>query len=148
MGNRLFMLLVLPFLLFYAWPVQAAEKEERTWQDEAIYFIMVDRFNNMDPTNDKGVNVNDPKGYFGGDLKGVTAKLDYIKEMGFTAIWLTPIFENMPGGYHGYWIKDFYRVDPHFGTLDDLKTLVKEAHKRHMKVILDFVANHVGYDHP
>lgn len=70
MGNRLFMLLVLPFLLFYAMPAAAAEKEERTWQDEAIYFIMVDRFNNMDPTNDQNVNVNDPKGYFGGDLKG------------------------------------------------------------------------------
>lgn len=148
MGNRLFMLLVLPFLLFYAMPAAAAEKEERTWQDEAIYFIMVDRFNNMDPTNDQNVNVNDPKGYFGGDLKGVTAKLDYIKEMGFTAIWLTPIFKNMPGGYHGYWIEDFYEVDPHFGTLGDLKTLVKEAHKRDMKVILDFVANHVGYNHP
>ncbi len=54
----------------------------------------------------------------------------------------------MPGGYHGYWIEDFYQVDPHFGTLGDLKTLVKEAHKRDMKVILDFVANHVGYNHP
>jgi alpha-amylase len=148
MGNRIFALFVLPFLLFYAFPVQAAEKEERTWKDEAIYFIMVDRFNNMDPTNDEDVNVNDPKGYHGGDLKGVTAKLDYIKDMGFTAIWLTPIFKNEPGGYHGYWIQDFYQVDPHFGTMEDLKKLVKEAHKRDMKVILDFVANHIGYHHP
>lgn len=148
MGNRLLALFILPFLLFYAFPVQAAEKEERTWQDEAIYFIMVDRFNNMDPSNDYDVNVNDPKGYFGGDLKGVTAKLDYIKDMGFTAIWLTPVFKNEPGGYHGYWIQDFYKVDPHFGTMEDLKTLVKEAHKRDMKVILDFVANHTGYHHP
>jgi alpha-amylase len=106
------------------------------------------RFNNMDPSNDYDVNVNDPKGYFDGDLKGVTAKLDYTKEMGFTAIWLTPIFKNEPGGYHGYWIQDFYKVDPHFGTMEDLKTLVKEAHKRGMKVILDFVANHTGYHHP
>jgi alpha-amylase len=148
MGNRVLALFMLPFLLFYAFPVQAAEKEERTWQDEAIYFIMVDRFNNMDPRNDYDVNINDPKGYFGGDLKGVTAKLDYIKDMGFTAILLTPIFKNEPGGYHGYWVEDFYKVDPHFGTMEDLKTLVKEAHKRGMKVILDFVANHTGYHHP
>lgn len=148
MGKRVLTLLLLPFLLFYAFPVQAAEKEERNWQDEAIYFIMVDRFNNMDPTNDQDVNVNDPKAYHGGDLKGVTAKLDYIKEMGFTAIWLTPIFQNEPGGYHGYWISDFYKVDPHFGTLSDLKRLVKEAHKRDMKVILDFVVNHTGPHHP
>nr|QKQ15316.1 amylase [Geobacillus sp.] len=148
MGNRLFMLLVLPFLLFYAMPAAAAEKEERTWEDEAIYFIMVDRFNNMDPTNDQNVNVNDPKGYFGGDLKGVTAKLDYIKEMGFTALWVTPIFKNMPGGYHGYWIEEFYQVHPHFGTLGDLKKLPKKTHKRDMKGILEFVANHGGYNHP
>ena len=72
MGNRVFALFILPFLLFYAFPVQAAEKEERAWQDEAIYFVMVDRFNNMDPANDQDVNVNDPKGYHGGDLKGVS----------------------------------------------------------------------------
>lgn len=129
-------------------PAYAQTGDKRTWQDESIYFIMVDRFNNMDPTNDQGVNVNDPRGYFGGDLKGVTAKLDYIKDMGFTAIWLTPIFKNEPGGYHGYWITDFYEVDPHFGTLADLKKLVKEAHKRDMKVILDFVVNHTGPNHP
>ncbi|WP_199426421.1 alpha-amylase family glycosyl hydrolase [Thermaerobacillus caldiproteolyticus] len=148
MGKRALALFVLPFLLFYALPVQAAEKEERLWQDEAIYFLMVDRFNNMDPTNDKDVNVNDPRAYHGGDLKGVIDKLDYIKDMGLTAIWLTPIFQNEPGGYHGYWISDFYKVDKHFGTLSDLKTLVKEAHKRDMKVILDLVVNHTGYHHP
>lgn len=134
------------FVLVIALPAQAAD--QRTWQDESIYFIMVDRFNNGNPQNDQDVNVNDPKAYHGGDLQGIIDKLDYIKSMGFTAIWLTPIFQNEPGGYHGYWISDFYKVDPHFGTLQDVKRLVKEAHKRDMKVILDFVVNHTGPHHP
>jgi len=149
MGKRLLSLLILPFLLFYCTPVQAAvEKEERKWQDESIYFIMIDRFNNGDSSNDYNVNVKDPKAYHGGDFKGITLQLDYIKEMGFTAIWLTPIFKNEPGGYHGYWIEDFYDVEEHFGTLKDFKELVREAHKRDMKVIVDMVVNHTGYNHP
>lgn len=68
---------------------------------------MVDRFNNMDPTNDQDVNVNDPKGYHGGDLKGVTAKLDYIKDMGFTAIWLTPILKMNRAAIMGIGFKTF-----------------------------------------
>lgn len=148
MRKRIFTLFLIPFLLFYALPVQAVEKEERKWQDESIYFIMVDRFNNGDSSNDFDVDLNDPKAYQGGDLKGITKKLDYIKDMGFTAIWLTPIFQNDPKGYHGYWINDFYKVDKHFGSLDDFKTLVKEAHKRDMKVILDFVVNHTGTQSP
>lgn len=68
--------------------------------------------------------------------------------MGFTAIWLTPVFDNEEKGYHGYWINDFYKTEEHFGTIEEFKTLVKEAHKRDMKVILDFVVNHVGPKHP
>lgn len=139
-------LLAFVFLFSFALPTSA--KTERTWQDERMYFIMVDRFNNGNPKNDYEVNVHDPKAYHGGDLQGIIDKLDYIKEMGFTAIWLTPIFANEKGGYHGYWIEDFYKVEEHFGTLDDFKRLVKEAHKRDMKVILDFVVNHTGYNHP
>ncbi|MGJ7034395.1 alpha-amylase family glycosyl hydrolase [Anoxybacillus eryuanensis] len=139
-------LLAFVFLFSFALPTSA--KTERTWQDERVYFIMVDRFNNGNPKNDYEVNVHDPKAYHGGDLQGIIDKLDYIKEMGFTAIWLTPIFANEKGGYHGYWIEDFYKVEEHFGTLDDFKRLVKEAHKRDMKVILDFVVNHTGYNHP
>ena len=116
-------------------------------QDEVIYMIMVDRFNNGDTSNDKDANINDPLAYHGGDFKGITEKLDYIKEMGFTAIWLTPIFENMDNGYHGYWIKDFYQTNPYFGSMEEFKTLVEEAHKRDIKVILDFVVNHVGPNH-
>ncbi|KFZ43795.1 alpha-amlyase [Anoxybacillus flavithermus] len=139
---------LLVFILLLSVTTPASAKTERTWQDERIYFIMVDRFNNGNPKNDYEVNVHDPKAYHGGDLQGIIDKLDYIKGMGFTAIWLTPIFANEKGGYHGYWIEDFYKVEEHFGTLDDFKRLVKEAHKRDMKVILDFVVNHTGYNHP
>lgn len=148
MCKRVVKLLLIPFLLFYAFPVSAVEKEERTWQDEMIYFLMVDRFHNGDPSNDFEVNTKDPKAYHGGDIKGVMDKLDYIDEMGFTAIWLTPIFDNEEGGYHGYWINDFKKVDEHFGTMEDFQKLVDEAHKRDIKVILDFVVNHTGYQHP
>jgi alpha-amylase len=148
MRKQFISFLAMFFLLSFALPTQAEEKRERKWQDESVYFIMVDRFNNGNPKNDYEVNVKDPKAYHGGDLQGIIDKLDYIKEMGFTAIWLTPVFANEKGGYHGYWIEDFYKVEEHFGTLEDLKRLVKEAHKRDMKVILDFVVNHTGYHHP
>ena len=148
MRKRFKNLIIIPFLLFFALPVDAIEKEERSWQDESIYFIMVDRFNNGDTNNDFEVNPIDSKSYNGGDFKGITDKLDYIKEMGFTSIWLTPVFDNEANGYHGYWIQDFYKTEEHFGTLEEFKTLVKEAHDRDIKVILDFVVNHVGPNHP
>ncbi len=148
MRKRFKNLIIIPFLLFFALPVDAIEKEERSWQDESIYFIMVDRFNNGDTDNDFEVNPIDSKSYNGGDFKGITDKLDYIKEMGFTSIWLTPVFDNEADGYHGYWIQNFYKTEEHFGTLEEFKTLVKEAHDRDIKVILDFVVNHVGPNHP
>jgi glycosidase len=148
MGKRVLSLVLIPFLLFYALPVGAVEKGERKWQDEAIYFLMVDRFNDGDSKNSKDVDTTDPSAYNGGDFKGITERLDYIKDMGFTAIMLTPVFDNEDKGYHGYWIKDYYKTDEHFGTKDDFKTLVKEAHKRGMKVMTEFVVNHVGPNHP
>ncbi|RDI47801.1 alpha-amylase family glycosyl hydrolase [Falsibacillus pallidus] len=148
MRKRWLPIFLIPFLLFHGYNAKAAEKEERNWQDETIYFLMVDRFNNGDASNDFNVNMNDPKAYQGGDFQGVIDKLDYLKDMGFTAIWLTPIFDNQDGGYHGYWINDFYKTDEHFGSIEKFKELVKEAHKRDMKVIVDFVANHVGPDNP
>jgi glycosidase len=140
-------ILLVPFFLFYSLPVMALEKEERKWQDETIYFLMVDRFYNGDYSNDYDVNAKDPLAYQGGDFQGIIDKLDYLKDMGFTAIWLTPIFDNSEKGYHGYWIKDFYNTEEHFGSMDTFKTLVNEAHKRDIKVILDFVANHVSPEH-
>jgi len=129
-------------------PVGAVEKEDRKWQDESIYFLMIDRFSNGNFQNDFHVDVKDAKSYHGGDFKGVIEKLDYIKDMGFTTVMLSPIFDNEESGYHGYWIRDFYNTEEHFGTLDELKLLVKEAHKRNIKIILDFVVNNVGPNHP
>ncbi len=130
-------------------------------QDEVVYFVLPDRFENADTTNDQGgldggrlTHGFDPthKGFFhGGDLKGLTARLDYIQGLGATAIWLGPIYKNKPvqgppgdesAGYHGYWITDFTTVDPHFGTEDDLKEFVDAAHKRGIKIYLDIITNH------
>ncbi|WP_210364618.1 alpha-amylase family glycosyl hydrolase [Bacillus sp. REN3] len=147
MKNKLAAFILIPFLLFYALPVGAVEKEGRKWQDETIYFLMVDRFNNGDNKNDYKVDTKDPTAYHGGDFQGIIDELDYIKDMGFTAIWLTPVFDNVDKGYHGYWIKDFYKTEEHFGSVDKFKELVKEAHKRDIKIILDFVVNHVGPEH-
>ncbi|GGC98139.1 alpha-amylase family glycosyl hydrolase [Aquisalinus flavus] len=137
--------------------------QERLPQDEIIYFVLPDRFENADPSNDEGglsggrlATGFDPthKGMFhGGDLKGLTARLDYIEGLGATAIWLGPIYKNKvvqgpPGqesaGYHGYWITDFTQIDPHFGTNDDMKALVDAAHARGMKVYLDIIVNHTA----
>ncbi len=91
--------------------------------------------------------------YHGGDLKGLTSKLDYIKGMGTTAIWLTPSFKNRPvqgpagqetAGYHGYWITDFTQIDPHLGTNADMKALIDSAHAKGMKVFFDIITNHTA----
>ena len=135
----------------------------RLAQDEVIYFLLPDRFENGDPANDLGgfsggrlQTGYDPthKGFFhGGDLKGLTRRLDYIQRLGATAIWLAPIFKNKPvqgppgnesAGYHGYWVTDFTQVDPHFGTNADFKAFVDAAHARGMKVYMDIIANHTA----
>ncbi|NLS12152.1 alpha-amylase [Vibrio sp. SM6] len=136
---------------------------EFDYRNASIYFILVDRFNNGDPSNDNAYgrqkDGKDEIGTFhGGDLKGVTAKLDYIKSLGVDVIWLSPIVEQIHGfvgggdsgsfpfyGYHGYWTRDFTKIDENFGRDEDLKTLVDEAHKRGIKILLDAVVNHPGY---
>lgn len=117
-------------------------------QDDLIYFIFTDRFNNGDKTNDIEIDINNPYGYHGGDLQGIINKLDYIKELGFTAIWISPVMKNDPGSYHGYLGIDFYEINPNFGTMEKLQELVKTAHSKGIKVILDFVVNHTGRTHP
>ncbi|WP_059172985.1 alpha-amylase family glycosyl hydrolase [Bacillus sp. FJAT-27445] len=144
MKAKLAACILVPLLLFGALPVQALEKDGRKWQDETIYFLMVDRFNNGDQKNDKKVDANDPLSYNGGDFKGIIDRLGHIKDMGFSAIMLTPVFDNVDGGYHGYWVNDFYKTDEHFGTLKEFKKLVKEAHKSDLKVLIDFPANSAG----
>ncbi len=132
-------------------------------QDEVIYFVLPDRFENADPGNDRGGIAGDrlktgydptAKGFYhGGDLKGLTKRLDYIQHLGATAIWLGPIFKNKavqgaPGhesaGYHGYWITDFTQVDPHLGTNADMTAFVDAAHARGMKVYMDIIINHTA----
>ncbi len=127
--------------------------------NESIYFIMVDRFENGDPANDNaGFIAGDPTGGFdptdigywhGGDLKGVTKHLNYVKSMGFTSIWITPpvkqkYIQESSAAYHGYWGLDFTTVDPHLGTEADFKDMVTRAHELGLKVIVDVVANHTA----
>jgi glycosidase len=146
----------------------SAPISERQLEDEIIYFVLPDRFENGDPKNDRGGLKGGPfdhgfdpthKGFYhGGDLKGLTAKLDYIQGMGVTAIWFAPVFKNKPvqglpgqesSGYHGYWVTDFIQVDPHFGTNAEFKAFVDAAHARGMKVYMDIIINHtadvIGY---
>ncbi len=111
-----------------------------------IYQIFVDRFSTGDPNRDAELAGKTGKTWMGGNLRGVISKLDYIESLGFDAIWLTPIYRT--SAYHGYHITDFFDVDPHFGTKDDLRLLVREAHRRSIRVILDFVPNHISSEHP
>lgn len=133
------------------------------YRNANIYFVMVDRFHNGDPLNDHSYgrqqDGKDNIGTFhGGDLKGVIEKLDYIQSLGTDAIWLSPIVEQVRGfvgggdsgsfpfyGYHGYWTRDFTKIDENFGDKEDLRTLVTLAHQKGMKVFLDAVLNHSGY---
>lgn len=117
-------------------------------QDDLIYFMMTDRFYNGDTASDDYFDVDTSRDttYHGGDLKGITQKLDYIESLGATAIWITPVVDNQNNGYHGYWAIDFYHVDEHLGTMDDFKELVDECHKRDIKVVMDYVVNHTGYN--
>lgn len=126
----------------------AAPLDQRIWPDESIYFIMIDRFHNGDKTNDLQANPADIRDWHGGDLQGIIEKLDYIKSLGFTAIWITPHVKNTGRDYHGYGAIDFYDTDPHFGTVAQTRELVQQAHKRGMKVIFDIVVNHTGPHHP
>ncbi|MFC4584884.1 pullulanase-type alpha-1,6-glucosidase [Sphaerisporangium corydalis] len=130
---------------------------------ERFYFAMTDRFANGDTGNDRGGLTGDrlatgfdpeDKGFYqGGDLAGLLGRLDYVKNLGTTAIWLTPAFKNRPvqgtgadasAGYHGYWITDFTSIDPHLGTNAQMRQLVREAHKRGMKVFFDIITNHTA----
>ena len=160
--NRFVQVLVATTALL-ASAAEAQSYRGRLPKDEVIYFVLPDRFENADPKNDKGGIDGDrlktgydptSKGFYhGGDLKGLTTRLDYIQGLGATAVWLTPIFKNKPvqgppgqesSGYHGYWITDFTSVDPHLGSDADFKVFVDAAHARGMKVYMDIIANHTA----
>lgn len=130
------------------------------WEGANLYFLLTDRFNNGDTSND--VNFDRTKetgklrGFEGGDLKGITQKVKegYFTDLGINAIWMTPIVEQIHGGtdegtgvtygFHGYWAKDWTKIDPNFGTKEDLHELVKEAHAKGIRIVLDAVINHTG----
>jgi glycosidase len=124
-------------------------------QEDVIYLIMPDRFANGDPTNDEPADApgthdrSNARAYHGGDLRGIREHLPYLKDLGVTTLWLTPILKNGAAqDYHGYGAVDLYAVDPHLGTIGDYQELVAEAHKQGMKIFFDLVPNHVGPKHP
>lgn len=143
-------------------PAQPASK----WGDDILYFVLIDRFADGDIANDAQVEPRNPGGFHGGDLKGLASRLDELADLGITAIWINPVQRQMARGvyaqaparlgiaefthwgFHGYWIDDFSAVDPRFGTREDLRALVAAAHRRGIKVLLDVVYNHSGYDSP
>ena len=140
-------------LLCYAlssWAANSSFISRTDFRDESIYFVMTTRFYNGDPSNDvqcwdaQNYNVGDPA--WRGDFKGLIEKMDYIKALGFTAIWVTPIVENASGyDYHGYHAHDFSKVDHRYESEGvSFQQVIEEAHKRGMKVILDIVLNHTG----
>jgi len=119
--------------------------------DDVIYLIMPDRFADGDPSNDEPAefsgshNRSDARAYHGGDLRGIKEHLPYLKDLGVTTLWLTPIVKNgAAADYHGYGAVDLYAVDPHLGTLHEYEELVEAAHQQQMKVFFDVVPNHVG----
>ncbi len=131
----------------------------RDVRDDVFYFVMPDRFENGDTSNDNGSKTIaisqggfDPKSnghYHGGDMRGLINKLDYLQDMGITAIWLTPIMRNQAvqgdsSGYHGYWTLDFTQIDPHLGSNEELKELIDKAHSKGMKVFFDIITNHTA----
>ncbi len=130
------------------------------WEGANLYFLLTDRFNNGNPDNDINFDrTRTPgklRGFKGGDIKGITQKVKegYFTDLGINAIWMTPIVEQIHGatdegtgvsyGFHGYWAKDWTRIDPNYGTKEDLHELVKEAHTRGIRIVLDAVINHTG----
>jgi alpha-amylase len=126
------------------------------WPDAVLYFVVLDRYADGNAANNANVDISAKGTFHGGDLAGLTQQLDDIASLGVTALWITPVVDNIDGfvtgagfpdwAYHGYWADDFTKLDPRFGTEAELKTLVDEAHRRGMRVLLDVVYNHAGYN--
>ncbi len=123
------------------------------WEGKTIYYAITDRFNNGDPTNDAGTEPGNLNRFQGGDWQGVIDKLDYLKDLGVDCVWLSCPYQNDrdffgSDGYHGYWPHDFEQAEASFGSKAKLKELTEQAHARGMKVMMDVVVNHTGYNHP
>lgn len=139
-------------------------KNDFDWDESVVYFMMTDRFFDGNESNNTASGADtygdNPGLYHGGDFAGVTAKLDYLQDLGVNTIWLTPIVENVKGvavtdegkedvpynaAYHGYWASDFTKLNPTLGTTEEFETMISEAHKRGMRIMVDIVVNHAGY---
>ena len=134
---------------------ESAKRHQGFGPSDIVYLITPDRFANGDPANDTVEGIMDdfdPKNIakrHGGDLRGIISRLDYLADLGITAIWLNPVLENNGiNSYHGYKATNLYRIDPRFGSNEDYRTLVDKAHQRGIKVIFDHVSNHIGIRHP
>lgn len=140
-------------------PLVSVPRFTHSGAGQIFYFVLTDRFANGNPTNDDGhlaggadISGFDPtriSHYHGGDFAGLTQKLDYIKQLGATAVWVTPPFKNKAmqsgtAGYHGYWVLDFLHVDPHLGTDAEFDEFVRQAHVRGLKVYMDIIVNHTA----
>ncbi len=135
---------------------QAPARQLTEWPDAVLYFVVLDRFADGNAANNANVDRSAKGTFHGGDLAGLTQQLDDIASLGATAIWITPVIDNIDGfvtgagfpdwAYHGYWADDFTRLDPRFGTEEELRRLVEEAHRRGIRVLLDVVYNHAGYN--
>jgi len=125
-----------------------------TSRDDVIYLIMPDRFADGDASNDQpphstGIyDRKNPMAYHGGDLRGIRDHLGYLHDLGVTTLWLTPVWKNTDSDYHGYHVVDFYALDDHMGSMREYQDLVAGAHQLGMKVLIDYVANHTGPNHP
>ena len=139
-------------------------KKDFDWDEAVVYFMMTDRFFDGNESNNRASGADtygdNPGLYHGGDFAGVTAKLKYLQDLGVNTIWITPIVENVKGvavtaegkeevpynaAYHGYWASDFTKLNPTLGTTEEFKTMISEAHKRGMRIMVDIVVNHAGY---
>ncbi len=163
--KRLFLFLLFALCLFNCKTPQSATGSKTgnapfLWENANVYFLLTDRFNNGNPKNDvnfgRTAKTATLRGFMGGDIKGITKKIEegYFDKLGITAIWFTPVVEQIHGGvdegtgltygFHGYWTKDWTRLDPNFGTEKDLAEMIRLAHRHGIRIVLDVVINHTG----
>lgn len=159
--NKILSVLLIAFLLLSSRSF-ADENILKSWDEEIIYMVMTDRFFDGDPTNNNPENIEGSfdkdhlEAYHGGDFRGIIDKVDYLKDLGITTLWITPIVKNIDTNmmadkndkqfaYHGYWASDFTKIDPHLGSEEDLKELIDVLHANGMKLMVDVVINHSGY---
>lgn len=144
--------LIAVLMLILASTVSFADPE--SWKDQILYFVLLDRFHNGSTSNDKEVDCKDPFAFHGGDVPGLIERLDYLERLGVTGLWISPVFKNREAkffkhsSYHGYWPWDFWSPDTRFGDEAELKELRRQMKKKNMRLLLDMVVNHMGYDAP